>query len=364
MNRRNFGIYIHWPFCRSKCPYCDFFSQVKKDIPQEKIIEDYIKELDFYHDLTSTEQVSSIFFGGGTPSLIKPQLIAHLIEEIEKKWSLKEDIEISLEANPNTDSQTLFSDLKSAGINRLSLGVQALNDKDLKFLGRTHNAAQAQTAIEKVLKTFDNHSMDLIYARPEQKLEAWQQELSQAVGFGFKHLSLYQLTIEEGTNFAKRGIKALEENAAAEMYDFTTDFLAKHGYPRYEVSNFATPQYQCRHNLLYWQGDNYIGIGQGAHGRIKTTENKIYATTYRCQLEELSQEERAEELLLMGLRLDMGINKKNFKKLCGKDFSNITDSQKIKELEKLGFIQDNQDTVRLTKTGLPLMNHILSEIVI
>ena len=362
-NIRPFGIYIHWPYCKSKCPYCDFFSSVKKNIEQEKIISDYIEELKFYHQYTTDEKVSSIFFGGGTPSLIKPALIEKLITEITKLWKVKTDVEISLEANPNTDDGTLFLNLKTAGINRLSLGVQALNDTELKFLGRTHNLHQALTSVGHVLNTFDNHSMDLIYARPHQQAKDWQKELEQATSFGFKHLSLYQLTIEEGTVFAKKGITPLEEEQAVIMYEDTVSYLKSKGYPRYEVSNFATKEYECKHNKIYWQGDNYLGIGMGAHGRIQTTNKKIYATTHRCQLEELSPKERAEELLFMGLRLKEGINKTLYLNRCGIELEQYINTTAKQEMINLKLLKETNSHLRLTPQGFLVMNKVIEELI-
>lgn len=356
-----FGVYIHWPYCLSKCPYCDFFSRVKKNVEQERIIEDYIQELEFYHEICADEVVSSIFFGGGTPSLLKPELIEKIINHICKRWPTQKNIEISLEANPNTDNGQLFRNLKKAGINRLSLGVQALNDNDLKFLGRSHNLQQAIKSIDSVLKTFDNHSMDLIYARPQQERSAWKDELKQAVSFGFKHLSLYQLTIEEGTFFAKKGVKPLEDEAAAILYQDTADILSSHGYERYEISNYAQVGFESRHNLLYWQGDNYLGIGPAAHGRIKSGDN-IYATTHRCCLEQLTPEERAEELLITGLRLKQGIDKKHFKEQCGIDISQIINPLKLREIISLRLAEETENNLRLTAAGFLLTNKIIEEL--
>ena len=356
-----FGIYIHWPYCLSKCPYCDFFSRVQKNVEQEKIIEDYLKELDFYYELCPDETVSSIFFGGGTPSLLKPELIEKIINHICKHWSMHKNIEISLEANPNTDNGQLFHNLKEAGINRLSLGVQALNDNDLKFLGRSHNLQQAIKSIDSVLKTFDNHSMDLIYARPQQKRSAWIKELNQAISFGFKHLSLYQLTIEEGTFFAQKGIKALEDETAAILYQDTGDILSSHAYEHYEISNYAQTGFASRHNLLYWQGDNYLGIGPAAHGRIKSGNN-IYATTHRCCLEQLTPEERAEELLITGLRLKQGIDKKHFKEQCGIDIRQIINPLKLREIISLRMAEETENNLRLTAAGFLLTNKIIEEL--
>lgn len=357
-----FGVYIHWPYCLSKCPYCDFFSSVQKNVEQEKIIEDYLKELDFYYELCPDETVSSIFFGGGTPSLLKPELIEKIINHICKRWRIQKNIEISLEANPNTDNGQLFRSLKEAGVNRLSLGVQALNDNDLKFLGRTHNLQQTLKSIDSVLKTFDNHSMDLIYARPRQTPAEWQNELKQAAALGFKHLSLYQLTIEEGTFFAGKGVKPMEEETAAKLYRLTENILSSQKYNQYEISNYAQTGFESRHNLLYWQGDNYLGIGPAAHGRIKCGGN-IYATTHRCRLEQLTPEERAEELLITGLRLKQGIDKKHFKEQCGLNFEDIIIPQKLSEIQTIGLLKNSEKNIKLTTKGFLLMNKIVEELI-
>lgn len=409
-----FGVYIHWPFCLSKCPYCDFYKEVRKNVPQDEIIAGYKRELDFYYQYTSANVVSSIFFGGGTPSLIKPENIAALIDYISGKWKTTPDIEISLETNPNSDYPQMFADLRHAGINRLSLGVQALNEADLRFLGRTHNLAEAYQAIDKVLLNFDNHSLDLIYARPQQKLSEWEKELEQAASFGLKHLSLYQLTIEEGTVFARKGIKALDDEAAAEMYLFTDDYLVDKGIYKYEVSNYARSGFASRHNLLYWTGQDYIGIGPSAHGRFcfsgfkgnleqKLRDRKIsrtslyaenfsplvstpssslkpekscqeensgqklqypiyYASTYNCQLEELSQTERAEELLLMGLRLVDGIDKPQFKVCCGLDFDGFVNQERLKYLCSAGLLVDTPTNLRATREGFPVLNKLVEQL--
>lgn len=360
-NSVKFGIYIHWPFCLSKCPYCDFFSQIKKDVEQETIIKEYLEDLDFYAEKTGDRVVESIFFGGGTPSLIKPNLIEKIINHIQQKWKCKKDIEISLEANPNNDRKNLFKDLRQAGINRLSLGVQALNDKDLKFLGRTHNLEQAYTAIDEVLQNFDNHSFDLIYARPKQTLSAWQEEIKQAVHFGFKHLSMYQLTIEEGTVFYKKQVEAAEEDIAREMYLFTNQYLQENGYLQYEVSNYAQSGFPSRHNLLYWQGDDYLGIGKSAHGRLKIG-NKFYALTHRRQEEEISASERAEELIIMGLRLNEGISKEKFYNVCGIKLADFINQKNLSELKAEKLIEETQTHLLATNEGRLVLNKLIEDL--
>lgn len=357
----DFGIYIHWPYCLSKCPYCDFFSKVKKNVDQEQIISEYLEDLDFYQNLTREKTVTSIFFGGGTPSLIKPQLIEKLINHIHSLWQIASDVEISLEANPNTDRPQLFTDLKSAGINRLSLGVQALNNQDLKLLGRTHSLQDALTSIDKVLATFDNHSMDLIYTRPEQTFDDWQKELKQAVSFGFKHLSMYQLTIEKGTVFHKQNLQIPDDETAALLYEMTGNYLQKHGYNQYEISNYAKDGFASSHNQIYWTGDDYLGIGQAAHGRFQHN-GKIFATTHRRKLEELTPEERAEELLLMGLRLNRGIDKQQFQNNCGLAFNKAVNLEKLSRLQQEQLIINTEHNLKATPQGRLVLNYIIEEL--
>ena len=358
MTTQKLGIYIHWPFCRSKCPYCDFYSSAKKCTNEDVLIDSYCQDLKYYRSLNNNYQIQSIFFGGGTPSLIKPQNIEKIINLIIKLWPCNSQIEISLEANPNSNYLNMFQDLKSAGINRLSLGVQALNASDLKFLGRTHQLQEAIKSIEEITTIFNNHSIDLIYARPNQKLSDWQKELKQAINFGLKHISLYQLTIEDGTLFAKKGIKPLDENAASEMYLFTQEYLNDNGYPQYEVSNFGLPSI---HNCGYWQGEDYIGIGAGAHGRIHI-DNQIFATTHQRQLEKLTSQERAEELIIMGLRIIEGINKKRFKKQCGLNFDTFINQKKLKTLIAQNLIINSKENISTTKQGLLVLNKIIENL--
>ena len=355
------AVYIHWPYCKSKCPYCDFYKELARNINQDEIIAEYISALRKYHEILPERTVKSVFFGGGTPSLIEPQNIAKLLEEIDKLWQLQTNAEISLEANPNTHAETLFRDFKNAGINRLSLGVQALNDADLRFLGRTHDLAAARQCLEEIVKVFDNHSADLIYARPQQSLFAWQKELEEIASYGLKHLSLYQLTIEENTVFARKNIKPLGEEAAVEMYDFTRDFLAENGYPQYEVSNFAVGVYESKHNLTYWQGGDYIGIGKSAHGRFKIS-GRHYAAEYPFVHEELTAEQRAEELILMGLRLVKGIDKTLFKQICGLDINECINRNKAEMLKELGLLKESATRLFATKQGFHVLNQIIAEL--
>lgn len=396
-------------------------------MPQEEIVDGYLEDLEFYRQYTGGRQVSSIFFGGGTPSLMEPRQVGRLIDYINSVWGLTPEAEISLEANPNSHYPQMFADLHRAGINRLSLGVQALNDDDLRFLGRTHNLKQAYAAVDEVLKNFDNHSIDLIYARPNQSLSSWEKELKQAAAMGLKHISLYQLTIEDGTVFSRKGIKPLDDEAAAEMYLATENLLQSFNYQKYEVSNYALPGFESRHNLLYWIGQDYIGVGPSAHGRLTVFNGDLkqnsgarnsrtamyaqvsalrdstlspslkavkscsdddleqnsgarnsrahdklkqnlpapvfYATTHRCRLEKISAEERAEELLLMGLRLVSGIDKAAFEKNCGIRLDDFVNRRHLTDLAAGGWLEDSSLFLRATAKGFPVLNFLIEQLV-
>lgn len=355
------GIYIHWPFCRSKCPYCDFFSKVQKNVPQDALVNEYLDDIKCYAELADVKSIGSVFFGGGTPSLLTPQNVERIINRIAADFDLAADAEISLEANPNTDKPGMFADLRAAGINRLSLGIQSLLPQGLKFLGRTHSVDEALRSADEVLSVFDNHSADIIYARPGQKNEDWRLELEQLCKLGFKHLSLYQLTIEDGTVFAKKGVEPADEETAAAMYLQSNEIMAAHGYQRYEVSNYAQQGFECRHNKLYWQGDDYIGIGNGAHGRLHSG-GRILATTHRRQAEALSPAERAEELLLMGLRLDEGIDKAHFAECCGVDLAAAVNVGKLQELAAAGLVVDTPQNLRATAAGFLVLNRLIEDL--
>lgn len=355
------AVYIHWPFCKSKCPYCDFYKELARNTDQDTIIAEYLDALKRYHEILPERTVKSVFFGGGTPSLIKPQNIAKIIDEIARLWHIRTNPEISLEANPNTHYQTMFADLKTAGINRLSLGVQALNEADLRFLGRTHTTETARQCLEEITTVFDNHSADLIYARPHQTLPAWQKELTEICSYGLKHISLYQLTVEENTVFARKNIRPLEEDAAVEMYEFTRDFLTERNYNLYEVSNFAQTGFESVHNLTYWQGGDYIGIGKSAHGRFYEN-NTHYAAEYPFIHTPLTAYERAEELLIMGLRLTQGINKDVFCQICGLDLTEFINKQKLNNLRTAGFLTETPTHLFATRRGFLVLNQLILEL--
>ncbi len=355
------AVYIHWPFCKSKCPYCDFYKELNHNVNQDIIINEYLDALQRYYEIIPERTVKSVFFGGGTPSLIAPQNIEKIINFIQKKWQISPNIEISLEANPNSRYNTMFKDLKLAGINRLSLGVQSLNDDDLRFLGRTHNTDTARLCLQEIIQTFDNHSADLIYALPTQTIENWLPQLQEICSYGLKHLSLYQLTIEENTTFARKRIKPLDEDNAIKIYNLTRDFLQNNQYLQYEVSNFALNGYESRHNLTYWQGGDYIGIGKSAHGRI-CLNNQHLAVTYPFVNEELTAEQRAEELLIMGLRLTKGINKADFKNICGIDFYDFVNREKLQLLKEQKLMEETPTHIFASYDGFLLIDAIAAEL--
>ncbi|MBU0858346.1 MAG: radical SAM family heme chaperone HemW [Alphaproteobacteria bacterium] len=322
-----FGIYVHWPFCASKCPYCDFNSHVREKIDEDAWREAYLREMRHYAQLTPGRMVDSIFFGGGTPSLMSAQTTQAIIDEVVKCWHVKNDIEITLEANPTSVEAEKFKAFRQAGVNRVSLGIQALNDPDLKFLGRQHNAAEAVAAIKIAASTFDRFSFDLIYARPQHTVEAWQAELNEALNYAVGHLSLYQLTIEPGTPFhtqhARGDFTIPNEDEGAALYEVTQSVLSDRGMPAYEVSNHARPGEESRHNLVYWRYGDYVGIGPGAHGRLTLDGVKHATRAHRAPEiwlervqggghgahphETVAHNERLTEALMMGLRLQEGV---------------------------------------------------------
>ena len=382
----NVAIYVHWPFCLKKCPYCDFNSHVRDEIDQDVWLKSYIAELNWFKAQFPSVSAGSIFFGGGTPSLMPATTVSAIIEHIDRLWPHDEEIEITIEANPSSVEAGRFKDYRSAGVNRVSLGVQSLRDEDLQFLGRLHNSDEALSALDIAKNTFDRVSFDLIYALPEQSLGRWEKELQHALTFAGDHLSLYQLTIEEGTAFHhqfKRGKFLLpDEDLAAEMYALTQDITADAGLPAYEVSNHARPGSESRHNLYYWQSLPFFGIGPGAHGRlpgiephtaiahaqIKRPEDWLKAVRDKgCGLDathSVSADERAEEALMMGLRLNKGIDRQQFSQTIGRDIMHYLDSTRLQQLQDEGFITLEDTNLRLSKKGMPLLNTLISQLVL
>jgi putative oxygen-independent coproporphyrinogen III oxidase len=375
-----FGVYVHWPFCLSKCPYCDFNSHVRhQPIDEERFARAFEREIETTAARTPGRTVSSIFFGGGTPSLMKPQTISAILDSIGKHWSVADDAEVSLEANPTSVDATRFHGYRSAGVNRVSLGVQALNDASLKSLGRLHSAREALDAVAIARKAFDRYSFDLIYARPDQTPAMWTEELKLAISEAAEHLSLYQLTIEEGTPFfglhAAGKLKTPNEEMARILYDVTQEVCAQHGLPSYEISNHARPGAECKHNLVYWRGQEYAGVGPGAHGRIDINGHRHAVATEKrpeawlMQVEAaghgvvtddlLNSEERADEFLLMGLRLNEGIDPARYKALSGR----ALDPERIRILREEGaIVVEDNGRLRVTQEGFPVLDAVVADL--
>lgn len=374
-----FGIYVHWPFCAAKCPYCDFNSHVRAGIDQSRWRDALVGELRRAAAETRGRRVSSIFFGGGTPSLMPPETVAAIIDAAAAEWDLDAAAEITLEANPTSVESERFRGYRAAGVNRLSMGIQALNDVDLKALGRMHSVDEALAAFRIARRTFERVSFDLIYARQGQVLADWRRELRSALDLAADHLSLYQLTIEDGTRFgelAKRGrLRGLpDETLAADLYFATQEICDGAGLPAYETSNHAAPGAEGQHNLIYWRAGDYAGIGPGAHGRL-TLEGARWATETELAPERwlsavetggggISLHERIEpgdraiELLLMGLRLAEGIDPRRFRRLAGQEL----DPARLKNLSDDGYLEVAPDRVRVTAKGRPVLNAILENL--
>ncbi len=377
--RKRIGVYIHWPFCLSKCPYCDFNSHVHKSIDHVLWQESYLKAIGHYAQMLPDVEVISIYFGGGTPSLMDPETIEALISKIQKSWRISNDIEITLEANPTSVESGKFESFKKAGINRVSLGVQALNDKDLKFLGREHSVKEALQALDIVRENFERFSFDLIYARPEQSLKAWKEELKEALAYARGHLSLYQLTIERGTPFymdhAQGKFSIPEDGLAADFYHLTQDMMEDAGLPAYEVSNHAAKFQESQHNLIYWHYGDYIGIGPGAHGRIMLMEQKQATRDHNvpqiwlnrvaeagCGADPftaLSAQDQFFEGLMMGLRVRGGVSLERLSQVSGVDWRSQIDEVRLQETLTQGWVIFDDEHLRLTREGWLRLNAIL-----
>ncbi|SOE17945.1 anaerobic coproporphyrinogen III oxidase [Hoeflea halophila] len=377
-----FGIYLHWPFCAAKCPYCDFNSHVRHaGIDQQAYVSAFQQEIAAMRLLSGPQVVTSIFFGGGTPSLMSPDTVGAILDAVRAAWVVPEGIEITLEANPSSVEAGRFRGYRQAGVNRVSMGVQALNDADLKRLGRLHDRAEALKAIGLARDIFPRMSFDLIYARPDQTADAWASELEEAISLAADHLSLYQLTIEEGTPFYglhKAGKLIVPDGElSAELYELTRQVCERHGLPAYEVSNHARPGAESRHNLTYWRYGDYAGIGPGAHGRLSTKAGKIATATERTpeqwlklvaenghgmiETSELSATEQADELLLMGLRLREGIDLKRWRALSGRDL----DRDRTDFLIHHGMIEQmGTDRIRCTPAGMLVLDAVVADLAI
>jgi len=373
------ALYIHWPFCLKKCPYCDFNSHVRDQVDHAAWQSALIADMRHEAALAGGEPLESIFFGGGTPSLMPPALVAHLLAEAERLWGFAPNIEITLEANPSSVEAAAFGDLARAGINRVSLGLQALDDAALRFLGRLHDVNEGLAALAIAQRHFARVSFDLIYARPGQTAPEWEAELTRALGFETGHLSLYQLTIEPNTRFAtdvRRGVFApLDDDPSAELFELTRTLTAAAGLPAYEVSNHARPGQESRHNLAYWRYRDYCGIGPGAHGRRggmatlrhKKPENWLAAVAERengiREETELSPATRASEALLMGLRLAEGVSLPEIAARFALDAGTLIDPRARDMLARLGFVEQRGECLAVTARGMPVLDAVLGELV-
>ena len=379
------GVYIHWPFCKSRCPYCDFNTYVRrKDFDEGVWLDAYIRALDYYAQILPDKQVVSIFFGGGTPSLMSPALVGSMIDYVRKCWHVANDIEITLEANPTSVENSKLQEFAKAGVNRLSLGIQSLSNDGLKFLGRQHNVQEAMESLDLARTHFPRYSFDLIYARPGQSLGEWEEELRQAISLGASHMSLYQLTIADKTPFYKR-LKRGEFSMCGEVegskfYHLTQDIMEAAGIPAYEVSNHARLGQECRHNLVYWHMADYIGIGAGAHGRYMLGDRKYASCDEKmpeCWLEcvnsrgcgceeglpeKLSGQEQFYEALLMGLRLYKGVSLERCETISGMGVQDVLDFAKIDSAVKEGWLIHEGGILQTTREGMLRLDALLGYI--
>jgi len=381
------ALYVHWPWCLAKCPYCDFNSRplTPKDRDQAAYRDAILHELDHYAEQTKGRALGSIFFGGGTPSLIAPDTIHAIIDTAQNRWGFQNDCEITLEANPTSIEASKFRAFQDAGINRVSIGVQALNDEDLQALGREHSTREALEALDIASAIFNRYTFDLIYARPGQGQGDWADELEQALALTNGHISLYQLTIEPGTAFFRQNMCEADEDLAADLYQMTQEICCEAGLPAYEVSNHAKPGFESRHNITYWTGGDYIGIGPGAHGRLtalSTTQGAMGVTRATHQIadparwldavnanghatakvRELSRYERREELVLSGLRLTDGLDAVRFTRQCGQDLMSTLNANAVLDLLNAGLIVVDERGLRATDQGRLILNAIIARL--
>jgi oxygen-independent coproporphyrinogen-3 oxidase len=375
-----FGVYVHWPFCLSKCPYCDFNSHVRgSPIDEERYLSAFKAEIAHRAALAPGRTVASVFLGGGTPSLMRPQTVQGVIDAIAAKWRLDPEAEITLEANPTSVEAGRFRGYRAAGVNRLSIGVQSLSDAALKALGRKHTVAEALEAVKLAASLFPRFTFDLIYARPGQTESDWRSELKRALDLVGDHVSLYQLTIEPDTIFERLRdagkLQLPDEDLALALFSATRELTEARGLPAYEVSNHARPGGESRHNLIYWRYGEYAGVGPGAHGRLATAKGRLAQETERhpemwlTQVETeghglventpLSREEQGDEFLLMGLRLREGVDPRRFEKLSGREI----DRDRLKSLVEDGFIElDARGRIRVTPMGAPLLDTVVADV--
>ncbi len=365
------ALYVHWPFCVSKCPYCDFNSHVRERIDEAGWRDALIADMEYEARATPGRRLSSLFFGGGTPSLMSPETVGAIIDAADQLWGF-EGAEITLEANPSSVEAGRFAGFAAAGVNRVSLGLQALDDAALKALGRAHDLAEGLAALDVAQRHFPRVSFDLIYAREGQTSEEWERELTRALAFGTEHLSLYQLTIEPGTAFATRArlgrLTLPEEDASLSMFEMTRAMTAAAGLPAYEVSNHARPGAESRHNLTYWRYGDYAGVGPGAHGRrggMATTRERLPETWLKTPVANetpLEANTRADEALMMGLRLLEGIDETAFAARTGIALDTVISATGLAETTRLGLVARENGRLRLTEAGQPLLNAVIARL--
>jgi oxygen-independent coproporphyrinogen-3 oxidase len=375
-----FGIYVHWPFCAAKCPYCDFNSHVRhQPVDQARYAKAFERELSHFAEMTKGKVVQSVFLGGGTPSLMEPATVERILTAVSDRWPMDPDVEISLEANPSSVEADRFKGYRAAGVNRVSLGVQSLHDNDLKLLGRLHDAETARKAIETARATFPRLSFDLIYARPNQTLAGWEAELKDAISLAADHLSLYQLTIEEGTPFYNLyhagKLQMPDPELGAQFYELTQKVTEAAGLPAYEVSNHARPGAECRHNLVYWRYGDYVGVGPGAHGRLSVGASRMasaiepHPETWLESAERnghgmiefsgLNEEEQGDEFLLMGLRLAEGIDLKRYEAFSHRSI----DPGRLNDLIHHGMVEELGDNrIRATRDGFFVLDAVVADL--
>jgi len=373
-----FGVYVHWPFCEAICPYCDFNVHTTTSIDETTWRDALIGEISHYGAETRGRTVTSLYFGGGTPSLMQPATIDAIIDAVQTQWAVAADMEITLEVNPTSGEQTKLKDFQRAGVNRVSIGIQSFDDNALKFLGRTHRGSDARHVLEMARKIFPRSTFDLIYALPDQTVDAWEVTLSDALSFAQGHISLYQLTIESGTPFSKQGQKPADEDVAADMFEVTQDVLSKAGMPAYEISNHAVPGEESRHNLTCWRGGDYLGVGPGAHGRL-TLGGDTFGTHQihnpsrwldivktqghgTAKRRPISSDDRAKELVMMGLRLKEGIDRDRFRRVAGVDLETTLDDDGLKQLIEGGLIQSRDRRLFATASGQQRLNAVLAKL--
>ncbi len=377
------AIYIHWPFCKSKCPYCDFNSHVQESIDNQAWLDAYLKQIESFASIIKDKTITSIFFGGGTPSLMPAVTVNKIIDKLFSLSKTTNNIEITLEANPTSIESKKFVEFKAAGINRVSIGIQSFNEMDLKFLGREHSKQEAIAALKIANSIFDNYSFDLIYALPNQTIETWEQELQEAIQYAKHHLSLYQLTIEKGTPFylqhKNKKFILPDHDQAAELYSFTDSFMTNRGLHPYEISNYARPNFESQHNLAYWRYNQYLGIGPGAHSRIMM-DNKLCAVVMHHspqkwlenvtsdimpiqQKTNLTKKDMLLEYLIMGLRIKEGIQLAKLEQLLQQPTDQLLNIKNIQHLCELNYIKCENGIIAVTTQGKLLLNKIVEQII-